>query len=168
MWFPTSEIFRFYPVTKLNDEPQCALAPYRFSNDGIISSCFEASLMQSMYCRNAASFWWGKKADMNDYFWTEWFQKEEGRISLSAFGVLASSLWQSVLYIVKQYKCIVMLLYYSGHITIICNYIIKAKGVSYVCFENINESVIYKTPYHQNKIRMLIIPTYIRAWGQLT
>ena len=68
-----------------------------------------------------------------------------------------SSLWQSVLYIVKQYKCIVMLLYYSGHITIICNYIIKAKGVSYVCFENINESVIYKTPYHQNKIRMLIM-----------
>ena len=110
----------------------------------------------------------GKKVDLNYYFWTEWFQKEEGRISLSAFGVLASSLWQSVLYIVKQYKCIVMLLYYSGHITIICNYIIKAKGVYYVCFENINESVIYKTPYHQNKIRMLIIPTYIRAWGQLT
>ena len=37
------------------------MCPYRISDDGIISSYFEASLMQFMYCRNAASFWWEKK-----------------------------------------------------------------------------------------------------------
>ena len=61
-------------------------------------------------------------------------EEEEGRISLSAFGVLASSLWQSVLYIVKQYKCIVMLLYYSGHITIIIT-LLKQKEYSMYAFK---------------------------------
>ena len=142
------------------------MCPYRISDDGIISSYFEASLMQFMYCRNAAIFWLEKSR--HELLFLDRMIPKRRRKNKPFCIWSTSSLWQSVLYIVKQYKCIVMLLYYSGHITIICNYIIKAKGVSYVCFENINESVIYKTPYHQNKIRMLIMPTYIRAWGQLT
>ena len=139
------------------------MCPYRFSDDGIISSYFEASLMQFMYCRNAAYFWL-EKSRLELLFLGRLIPKR--RRKNKPFCIWStSSLWQSVLSIVKQYKCIVVLLYYSGHITII---ITLLKHKEYVCFEKINESVIYKTPYHQNKIRMLIIPTYIRAWGQLT